>query len=224
MVVNWDDTEARHILTGAAPTQQEQIHSGIRGQDLKHGPAAGSYVVRYHRRRILFLFMRQNRERTANAPLRGEIQVGVFRRRDLIMPACSARADLGVPAARGSALRGPKRLIVGADAFMISCPRPSANMYLPDASHPSRFSQAPSRIVQRDWIIITGQVGGRQVQLAITKKAGLPKSAGACRNRRSAGLGPRWLRPPPRRCQMTRPVTACTVQGMARVRSGQAPA
>jgi hypothetical protein len=30
------------------------------------------------------------------------------------------------------------------------------------------FSQAPSRLVKCDWIVVTGQVGGRQVQLAIS--------------------------------------------------------
>jgi hypothetical protein len=46
-------------------------------------------------------------------------------------------------------------------------------MYLPDADHPSRSARCQSRLADRDWIIITGQAGGRQVQLAITRTDGL---------------------------------------------------
>ncbi len=124
---------------------------------------------------LLYLFMRQNRERTINAPLRDEIQAGVR---------FAAKLDhariLGTGGFRGTrgvwiSLRGPKRLVVGADAFMISSPQAGREFVFTGRESSIRFSQAPSRLVQRDWIVITGQAGDRQVQLAITKKAGLPE-------------------------------------------------
>ena len=37
------------------------------------------------------------------------------------------------------------------------------------------ISQAPSRLAGHDWMIITGQAGDRQVQIAITRKERLPE-------------------------------------------------
>jgi hypothetical protein len=124
---------------------------------------------------ILFLFMRQNRERAANAPLRDEIQGQVC---------LSTRLDhvsiLGTGGFRGTPgmwirFRGPKRLVVGADAFMISMPQALREFVFTGRESSIAISQAPSRLARRDWIIITGQAGGRQVQIAITKKERLPE-------------------------------------------------
>lgn len=124
---------------------------------------------------ILYLFMRQNRERTVNAPLRREIQEGV--RFATKLDHASILGVGGFKGTRGQwiSLRGPKRLVVGADAFMISSPQALREFVFTGRESSIRFSQAPSRLVQRDWIVITGQASDRQVQLAITKKAGLPE-------------------------------------------------
>jgi len=72
---------------------------------------------------ILFLFIRQNRAREVNAPLRDEIQAQVF-----LSTRLDHAAILGTGGLRGAPgvwirLGGPKRLVVGADAFMISMPQ-----------------------------------------------------------------------------------------------------
>jgi hypothetical protein len=123
---------------------------------------------------ILYLFMRQNRERTANAPLRGEIQAGVRFATKLDLVGILGTGGFGGTRGQWIRLRGPKRLVVGADAFMISSPQALREFVFTGRESSIRFSQVPSRLVQRDWIVIAGQVSGRQVQLAITKKAGLP--------------------------------------------------
>jgi hypothetical protein len=123
---------------------------------------------------ILYLFMRQNRERTANAPLRGEIQARVRFATKLDHVGILGTGGFGGTRGQWIRLRGPKRLVVGADAFMISSPQALREFVFTGRESSIRFSQVPSRLVQRDWIVIAGQVSGRQVQLAITKKAGLP--------------------------------------------------
>lgn len=65
-------------------------------------------------------------------------------------------------------LRGPKHLIVGTDAFMISAPQALREYVFTGGEASIAVSQAPSRRHVRDWIVITEQPGGRQVQLAIT--------------------------------------------------------
>lgn len=122
---------------------------------------------------ILFLFIRQNSERAANAPLRDEIQGRVC---------LSTRVDyvskLGEGGFRGTPgmwipFKGPKRLVVGTDAFMLSMPQALREFVFTGRESSIAISKAPSRLAERDWIIITGQAGGRQVQIAITKKEGL---------------------------------------------------
>jgi hypothetical protein len=123
----------------------------------------------------MYMFMRQNREREANAPLRNEIQARVC---------LSTRLDrvskLGEGGFRGTRgvwidIRGPKRLVVGADAFMISMPQALREYVFTGRDSSIATSQAPSGLAKRDWIIITGQADGRQIQIAITKKEGLPE-------------------------------------------------
>jgi len=123
----------------------------------------------------MYMFMRQNRERSSNAPLRDEIQARVClsTRLDHV----SKLGEGGFRGTRGMWIRfkGPKRLVVGADAFMISMPQALREYVFSGHESSIAISQAPSGLAKRDWIIITGQVEGRQVQIAITKKEGLPE-------------------------------------------------
>lgn len=124
---------------------------------------------------ILFLFMRRNRERATNAPLRSQIQAQV--RLSTPLDHASILGTGGFGGTRGQWIRfkGPKRLVVGADAFMISMPQALREYVFTGSESSIAISQAPSRLAERDWIIITGQADGRQVKIAITKKAGLPE-------------------------------------------------
>jgi hypothetical protein len=122
----------------------------------------------------VYMFKRQDRERAGNAPLRAEIEARVCfaTRLDRV-------SKLGEGGFRGTAgywipVRGPKRLVVGTNAFMISMPQALREYVFTGCESSIAFSQMPSGLAARDWIVITGQAGGRQVQLAITKKEGLP--------------------------------------------------
>jgi hypothetical protein len=66
-------------------------------------------------------------------------------------------------------LRGPKRLTVGTDAFMVCAPLAGREFAFTARESSIAVSQAPSLLVNRDWIVITAQAGGRQVRLAITR-------------------------------------------------------
>jgi hypothetical protein len=66
-------------------------------------------------------------------------------------------------------LRGPKRLIVGADGFVVSAPQALREFAFTGGESSIALSRAPSRVVDRDWIVITGQAGHRQVRLGITR-------------------------------------------------------
>jgi len=118
---------------------------------------------------IVFLVMRRNREGASNAPLLSEIGAQVCFATTLYRASRFAGT-------RGEwiPLRGPKRLIVGTDAFMVSAPQALREFVFRGRESSIAFSQMPSRLVARDWIVITGQADGREVQLAITKKEGLP--------------------------------------------------
>ncbi len=124
---------------------------------------------------ILYLFVRRNRERTANAPLRGEIQAGVRFATRLDHVSILGTGGFGGNRGQWIRLRGPKRLVVGADAFMISLPQALREFVFTGRESAIQYSRAPSRRAEGDWIVITGQASGRQVQLAITKSAGMPE-------------------------------------------------
>ncbi len=118
---------------------------------------------------IAYMFMRRNRERARNTPLRGEIEACVCF--ETILDRVSILGTGGFGGIRGQwfPLRGPKRLIVGTDAFMMSAPQALREFVFIGRESSIAFSQAPSRLVDRDWIVITGQAGGREIQLAITR-------------------------------------------------------
>ena len=133
-------------------------------------PALMSFVVISG---LMYLFMRRNRDRSTNAPLRDEIQARVCLSTSL--DHVSILGTGGFEGTRGQWIRfkGPKRLVVGAEAFMISLPGAFREFAFTGRESTIALSQAPSRLAKRDWIVITGDAGGRQVQLAITKKSGL---------------------------------------------------
>jgi Domain of unknown function (DUF4328) len=68
-------------------------------------------------------------------------------------------------------VRGPKRLIVGTDAFMVSAPQALREFVFTGRESSIAFTRMRSRRVDRDrdWIVITGWASGRRVQLAITQ-------------------------------------------------------
>jgi hypothetical protein len=116
----------------------------------------------------VYMFRRRNRERVSNAPLRGEIQGQV--RFETRLHRASVLGTGGFGGNRGYwiPLRGPKRLVVGTDAFIVSAPQALREFAF--AGRESSISMGPIRHHRdtRDSIVITGLVGGRQVQLAIT--------------------------------------------------------
>jgi len=116
---------------------------------------------------------RQRHERARNAPLRGEIETHVCFDTTLYRASILGTGGFGGTRGQWISLRGPKRLTVGTDAFMISAPQALRELVFKGRESSIAFSQMPSRLVARDWIVITGQADGRQVQLAITKKEGL---------------------------------------------------
>ena len=117
----------------------------------------------------VYMFKRRNRERGRNAPLRAEIEAQ--RCFETILYRTSILGTGGFGAARGYwiPLRGPKRLIVGTDAFMVSAPQALREFVFTGRESSISITRIPSRLADRDWIVIAGQAGGRQVQLAITQ-------------------------------------------------------
>jgi hypothetical protein len=118
---------------------------------------------------IVYVFRQRNRERAMNVPVRGEIEAQV--RFETALDAASILGTGGFGGTRGQwiRLRGPKRLVVGTDAFMVSAPQALREFVFTGRESSIEFTQVPSRWVDRDWIVIKGQAAGRRVQLAITR-------------------------------------------------------
>src|SRR5580692_3609465 len=114
---------------------------------------------------FVYLFVRRNRERAENAPRRGEIAARV--RFETALDRASILGTGGFGGTRGVwiQLKGPTRLIVGTDAFMVSAPQALREFVFSGPESSIAFGQA---VNSGDCIMITGQAGGRQVQLAIT--------------------------------------------------------
>jgi hypothetical protein len=110
-----------------------------------------------------------NRRRARNAPLRREVEAQVCYATTL--DGARIRRESVFAGTRGqwTSLQGPRRLIVGTDAFIFSAPNALREFYFRGRECSITFSQAPSRLVSRDWIVITGQADGRLVQLAIAR-------------------------------------------------------
>jgi hypothetical protein len=118
---------------------------------------------------IVVAYVRGNRERPSNGPLRTEIQAQVCFETSLSRVRVLGTGGFGGTRGMWISLRGPKRLTVGTDAFMVSAAQALRDYVFSGRESSIALSQAPSRLVNRDWIVITGQNGGRQVQLAITR-------------------------------------------------------
>jgi hypothetical protein len=118
------------------------------------------------------LVIKRNRQRTGNAPLRGEIEARVCFESPL-----DGVEKLGSGGFGGTRYwytqRGPTRLIVGADAFMISAPQALSEFVFTGAESSIALAQMRFGPSGRDWIVITGHSGRRQVQLAITHDGNL---------------------------------------------------
>ena len=114
---------------------------------------------------LVYMFMRQNRERAGNAPLRDEIAARVCFETTLDRASFLGTGGFGGTRGVWIRLRGPKRLIVGTDAFMVSAPQALSEFVFRGSESSIAFGQA---VNPGDCIMITGQAGGRQVQLAIT--------------------------------------------------------
>jgi hypothetical protein len=120
---------------------------------------------------MAYLFDKWNRERGRNAPLRCEIETRVC-----FETVLERVRILGTGGFRGISgqwypLRGPKRLVVGTDAFMVSAPQALREFVLTGRECSIDLTRMPTRPVgrDRDWIVITGQANGSPVQLAITQ-------------------------------------------------------
>ena len=117
---------------------------------------------------IAYLFVRRSRERGGNAPLRNDIEAGASFLAPLHRASVLGTGGFGGTRGVWISLRGPKRLTVGADAFMVSAPQALREYVFTGRDSSIALSQAPSRVVDRDWIVITRRDGDRQLRLAIT--------------------------------------------------------
>jgi len=118
---------------------------------------------------IVYMFRQRNRERARNVPRRGEIEAQV--RFETALDGASILGTGGFGGTRGqwNRLRGPKRLVVGTDACMVSAPQALREFVFTGRESSIEFTQMPSRWADREWVVIKGHPGGRQVQLAITR-------------------------------------------------------
>jgi len=144
---------------------------------------------------IVYMFTRANRERAGNAPLRGEIKARVCFETTLARASMLGTGGFGGTRGVWISLRGPKRLVVGTDAFMVSAPQALCEFVFRGPESSIAFGQA---VHPDDYIMITGQAGGRQVRLAIAGD-NLPDiwqalaGTGAALVLRRGGLG--WVQP-----------------------------
>jgi hypothetical protein len=111
----------------------------------------------------VYLFVRRSRERARNTPLRGEI-VSMVR----FEARLSGARILGAGGFRGTrgqwiSIRGQTRLVVGSDAFLINASQALREYVFRGCDSSITFAE------NRDWIVITGQDHGRQIQVAITR-------------------------------------------------------
>jgi hypothetical protein len=106
-----------------------------------------------------------NRLRGRNAELRSEIAAQVRFATTL------DRVRLHRSGGRGwLPVRGPVQLTVGTDAFIFFAPNAFGECAFRGSECSIKVSRAPVRFGSRDWIVITGQDGGRRVQLGISHR------------------------------------------------------
>jgi hypothetical protein len=116
-----------------------------------------------------YLLARRNRERTVNAPLRREIEARV-----LFQTPLARVSKLGTGRFDGTAgywiqLRGPKRLVVGPDAFIISASQALREFVFTGPGSSIELARLRFGLSVRDCIIVTGNTGNGNVQLAIAQ-------------------------------------------------------
>ena len=124
---------------------------------------------------FVYLSVRRNRERAGNAPVRNEIEARVSYRTRLDRASVLGTGGFGGTRGVWIPLRGPKQLMVGTDAFMISAPRALREIVFTGDESAIAISQTPLGAAGQDWIVITGQAGGRQIRLAIAARDNLPE-------------------------------------------------
>jgi hypothetical protein len=116
---------------------------------------------------IVYLFVRRSRERARNAPLRAGIEAQVCFEATLDRASVLGTGGFGGTRGVWIRLQGPKRLVVGTEAFMISAPQALREFIFVGTESSIAFGRA---VNPDDCIMITGEAGGRQIQLAITGK------------------------------------------------------
>jgi hypothetical protein len=119
------------------------------------------------------LFIQRNRERARNAPLRSAIEARVCFETALGRVCKLGTGGLGGTRGVWIDVRGPKRLIVGADAFMISAPQALREFVFTGRESSIALTQMPFGPAGRDWIVIKGLADGGRIQLAITAHGNL---------------------------------------------------
>jgi hypothetical protein len=117
----------------------------------------------------VYMFMRRNRERAKNAPLRAEIEAQACFETTLYRVSKLGTGGFGGTRGLWISFRGPKRLVVGTDSFMISAPLAFGEFVFAGRESSIALTRVPSRLVDRDWIVITGPTDRGQVQIAITQ-------------------------------------------------------
>jgi hypothetical protein len=122
---------------------------------------------------IVYVFRRLSRERAVNSLLRED--TGEWVCFETALDRVSVLGTGGFGGTRGQWLmkRPPRRLIVGTDAFVVASSLREEIFIGSESS--IAFSQEPSRLATRDWIIISGHNGTRQVQLAVSRKDAMPE-------------------------------------------------
>ena len=143
---------------------------------------------------IVYIFVRRNRERDRNAPLPSEIEAGVSFRARLDHASVLGTGGFGGTRGVWIALRGPKRLTVGADGFVVSAPQALREFVFTGRDSSIAVSRAPSRIVNRDWRAIT--LNGRRpaARTRYDERQSAGGLAGAGRNRCDTGACGGWVR------------------------------
>lgn len=123
---------------------------------------------------VMFVLARRNRERARNALLRSEIEeLARFETpldRVMFLGTGDFRGEI-----RDWWISRKGRLIVGSGAFVISVPWSVRDDVFTGSDSVIEFRHVPYRAAGRDLIIVTGQRGTRQVQVAIRRKGALPE-------------------------------------------------
>ncbi len=110
-----------------------------------------------------------SRQRARTAGLRSEIEAQLCFATTLDAARLYRITTFGRDGHAWFSLQRPRRLIVGTDAFIFSAPNALREYAFRGCECCISLSHAPSSLfVKRDWIVITGLAGGRQVQLAIS--------------------------------------------------------